>query len=504
MNKVYQHGDELFVTFDATPRMRNLRTGLTVRPRVPFKYLGEMPQVGQVWLWESRGRTKRIVEIDGTTVHVIAQNGEKGTIPLVGLLRDHTLRPEPNFHFATGHKNPLNAKATDRRFTVAESLRDYQTDAVLGTATHEQMIRNMEALKQYCMADVEAEAKVRNSVGLYMSPIGDVFRVVDTAMARVILAAEGDADAQYMVQEDHFREFYKALPLPGQLWAKGRRYVTVDRVEDGRVYYTGGSSGLRRFLNEYTNVDTYALYKRKITRATFTGPWPDVQQLRHDAKAAQPERGATYPLPPRPFTIIDAVPGALSDKEAGRLKAQPERGATYPLPPRPFTIIDAIPGALSDKEAGRLKALWADAYTGEDPLASAWKKLLKKVRGMRRDHDSALDSVQSGTSTVNVGRAKRNQGKLEELARGYGGFTPTGRTKTKPEMQSFPNPPHHAVFFSATIEKLDSGTELEQLAKWARQLSLTATKVAAGANHLKPQLYHAANRVKELSSDLRY
>lgn len=73
MNKVYQCGDELFVTLDATRRMRNLRTGLTLRPRgdfdTHFKYLGEMPEVGQVWELRSPGRSRfTVIKVSGGEV----------------------------------------------------------------------------------------------------------------------------------------------------------------------------------------------------------------------------------------------------------------------------------------------------------------------------------------------------------------------------------------------------------------------------------------------------
>lgn len=205
-NQVYQHGDELFVTLDATLRMRNLRTGLTIRPRGDFdkhfKYLGEMPQVGQVWVGNLTGLPKTIQSIKGDTFYVELGNGTEDEIRLRALFSNHYLRPgskavwvdedeplvKPNFHFFTGHKDAI-----------------------------------------------------------------------------------------------------KALPLPGQLWAKGSRYVTVDRVEDGRVHYTGGSSGLRRFLNEYANVTN-------TVRATFTGTSPNFQQI----KNARPEFGTREPVPPRP------------------------------------------------------------------------------------------------------------------------------------------------------------------------------------------------------------
>jgi len=340
MNKVYQHGDELFVTLDATPRMRNLRTGLTITPRVPFKYLGEMPQVGQVWVGK---RSEGLKTVKGFAMGCVqiefdwSGSTHKGEVPLEIFLENHTLEPtawrgdqrcfaaegvswttRPRLHFATGDKNPLNAKATDRRFTVA----------------HEQM-------KAYCMADAEAEAKA-----LYMAPDGKVFRVNGTCPGWVGLSTANETLPSRVVREAELNATYRPLPLPGQLWAKGSRYVTVDRVEDGRVYYTDGSSGLRRFLNEYANVDTYALYKRKTARATFTGSSPNVQQLCkpcHDFKKLE--------------ELARGYGGFTPSSEHVVKTAQPESGTTSPLPPRPFTTS----GALSDKEAEIIKAVWEHA-----------------------------------------------------------------------------------------------------------------------------------------------
>lgn len=263
MNKVYQHGDELFVTLDATPRMRNLRTGLTITPRVPFKYLGEMPQVGQVWEAKRSGRVKHILGVEGARVRIRIPEGLEGTVPVAVFIKNHTLRPEPNFHFATGTPEPLNSKA-----------------------------------------DVEASDSL----------------VICRNDNCYLVYKKGPTKCPYCCG--------KQLPLPGQLWAKGSRYVKVDRVEDGRVYYTDGSSGLRRFLNEYANV-------------TKTVGERNREKLSRDHRlAASAERGRKI----------------LS-------------GMAHPL--------------------------------------------------CRPCHDF----------------------KLEELARGYGGFTPTGRIKTEPEMQPFPNRP---------------------------------------------------------------
>lgn len=276
MNKVYQHGGELFVTLDSTRRMRNLRTGLTIRPRVPFKYLGEMPQVGQVWVGKRTEGLKKVQGFAKGCVQITFEwSGREhyGEVPLEVFLQNHTFRTEPTFRFATGNKDAIKAEHQDRRFI----LREYQVGA-------EASIR----LSEYCTADVEAEAKMRGSVGLYMSPIGDVFRVVAATLGRVILTAESDTGSQYVVQENHFREFYKALPLPGQLWAKGSRYVTVDRVEDGRVHYTGGSSGLRRFLNEYAKVAP--LVRKDVAKMFVSG-------------FNFPEFGTTFISPPRPFFL---------------------------------------------------------------------------------------------------------------------------------------------------------------------------------------------------------
>lgn len=92
MNKVYQHGDELFVTLDETPRLRNLRTGLTITPRVPFKYLGEMPRVGQVWEAKGNGRIKHILGVEGASVHIRIPEGRAGTVPVAVFIKNHTLR----------------------------------------------------------------------------------------------------------------------------------------------------------------------------------------------------------------------------------------------------------------------------------------------------------------------------------------------------------------------------------------------------------------------------
>lgn len=220
MNKVYQHGDELFVTLDETPRMRNFRTGLTITPRVPFKYLGEMPQVGQVWALRSPCKSRfTVTKASGGDVTLDHPVFLVEITRLTELYKSFELvhpkkdvGTEPNFIFATGHKDALNAKAADRRFTAAE-------------------------------------AEMRE---LYMGPSGKVWKIYSVGPTLLVLT---DSEMTALaVTVDEFNALYRPLPLPGQLWGKGKRYVTVNRVKDGRVYYSGGASGLRRFLNEYRRV----------------------------------------------------------------------------------------------------------------------------------------------------------------------------------------------------------------------------------------------------------
>lgn len=230
--------DELFVVLgvDKT-HIRCLSNNVTGRMPTgkaeflrTFKYVAAaLPNVGEVWQYT--GSAAQNCTVSAVSGNKVATKSVQG----VPSFFDHLSV------FYTNHR-----KLTGLEATAAE----------IGTAMHEAFEAYGKSIKD--LVDNFDLTPPRRFSPLPMKD--DKF--VSKKSGKVFVFEEENKGVLFFRQEENqltgvgfkpkaYGEHLRPLPEAGETWSKGGMSVTVNKVEDGRVYHSHGNISLKRFVNEY-------------------------------------------------------------------------------------------------------------------------------------------------------------------------------------------------------------------------------------------------------------